>query len=181
MILGVVSIILAGALLTYNKIEEKQAGEEASEILALVQNDIKNSKPDYKMDKEMTVKRIDGHNYIGYITIPKINRELPIRAEWNFDTLRAAPQRFYGSINTDDLVLASHSYIYHFGPISKLQVGDDVYFTDMDSKVYSYKVSNVETLRATDVDKMIDGKSDLTLFTCDYSGTKRVTVRCDRV
>lgn len=181
MTLGIVSIILSVMLLTYNKIEEKKAGEEANAILALVQDNIKNSKPEYKINKEMTVKKIDGHNYIGYVTIPRINRKLPIRAEWNFDTLRSAPQRYYGSINTDDLVLASHSYVYHFGPISKLQVGDDVYFTDMDSKVYSYKVSNIETLRATDVDKMIDGKSDLTLFTCDYSGTKRVTVRCDRI
>ena len=71
--------------------------------------------------------------------------------------------------------------MYYFGPISKLSVGDDVYFTDMDSNLFSYKVTNIEMLRATDVDKMIDGKSDLTLFTCDYTGTKRVTVRCDRV
>ena len=181
MVLGFVSILLAAVLLAHNKIEEKKAGEEAENILALVQEDIMNHKPGYNPKKEMTVKKIDGHNYIGYISIPKINRELPVRSEWNFDTLRAAPQRYYGSVYTDDLVLASHSYIYHFGPISRLSTGDDIYFTDMDANVYAYKVTNIETLKATDVDKMIDGKSDLTLFTCDYSGTKRVTVRCDRV
>ena len=180
-ILGIAAIISSGILLTHNKLEDKRAGETADKILAEVQDEIKNSELDYLMKEEMTVKKIDGHNYIGYISIPKINRKLPVRADWDFDSLREAPQRYYGSVNTDDLVLASHSYVYHFGPISKLEPNDDVFFTDMDGNLYKYKVSNVEILRATDVDKMIDGKSDLTLFTCDYSGTKRVTVRCDRV
>ena len=109
MVLGVVCIALSLSLLTYNKIEDKRAGETTYKILAEVQDEIKNSKPDYLMKKEMTVKTVDGHSYIGYISIPKINRELPVRADWDLATLREAPQRYYGSLYTNDLALVSHS------------------------------------------------------------------------
>ena len=38
----------------------------------------------------------------------------------------------------------------------------------------------MDTLAATAVEEMTDSGFDLTLFTCNYSGQARVTVRCNR-
>ena len=56
--------------------------------------------------------------------------------------------------------------------------GDTVIFTDMDGVVHSYKADSVELLMPTDVDKVKDSGSDLILYTCTYSRTKRIVVRC---
>ena len=59
--------------------------------------------------------------------------------------------------------------------------GDPVYFTDMDGVTTAYEVAEVDTLSATAVEEMTGSGFDLTLFTCNYSGQARVTVRCNRV
>jgi sortase A len=62
-----------------------------------------------------------------------------------------------------------------------MNVGDTVYFTDMDDKVYTYEVAETETLAPTAIEEMTTSGYDLTLFTCTYGGKSRVTVRCKRV
>lgn len=42
-------------------------------------------------------------------------------------------------------------------------------------------VAEVEILKPTDVEQMIAGDWQLTLFTCTVGGTSRVTVRCRQV
>lgn len=69
----------------------------------------------------------------------------------------------------------------HFGNIYTLNIGDELYFTDMDSVISSYQVAEVDILQPTDVEEMTSGDYDLTLFTCTYGGKSRVTVRCEQI
>lgn len=132
-------------------------------------------------DPEMTVVEIDGYGYVGYLSIPALGLELPVMAEWDYGRLKIAPCRYTGSTKTDDLVIAAHNYVRHFGALQTLQPGDAVWFTDMDGVVTAYEVAAVEVLQPTAVEEMTAGEYDLTLFTCTYGGRSRVTVRCDRV
>ena len=127
----------------------------------------------------MSVVEIDGYGYIGYISIPKLGLDLPVMADCDLTRLKTAPCRFSGSTFTDDLVIAAHNYTSHFGYIADLEAGDTLTFTDMDGIVTSYVVSSVETLDATDVEKMTSSGHPLTLFTCNMSGQARITVRCE--
>lgn len=130
---------------------------------------------------EMPTQTINGREYIGYLSIPSRELTLPIQSQWSYEGLRVAPGRFYGSTYTKDLVLAAHNYPQHFGHIGDLQPGDTVCFTDMDGHVTHYRVSALETLSPEDVDGMLSGEYDLTLFTCTLGGKSRVTVRCTEV
>ena len=127
---------------------------------------------------EMPTQSIDGWEYIGYLSIPSLELSLPIQSQWSYEGLRAAPGRFAGSTYTGNLVLAAHNYPQHFGRIGELQQGDPVSFTDMDGHVTHYRVSALETLAPEDVDGMLAGEWNLTLFTCTLGGQSRVTVRC---
>lgn len=129
---------------------------------------------------DMTKIKIDGNVYIGYLSIPALNLQLPVMSEWSYKNLRTAPCRYTGSMQTDDLVIAAHNYARHFGNLSKLSEGDEVYFTDANGILSIYNVVVVEILDPTDTVDMISGNYDLTLFTCTYGGKSRVTVRCDR-
>lgn len=128
---------------------------------------------------EMTEVEIDGYGYIGYLSIPKLELELPIMADWDYPRLRIAPCRYTGSVRGEDLVLMAHNYARHFGKLSKLVAGDSVVFTDMDGVVTSYEVVVTDLLDPYAVEEMTSGDFDLTLFTCTYGGQSRVTVYCD--
>lgn len=132
-------------------------------------------------DKKMTEVEINGHSYIGYLTIPCLELELPIMSDWSYPQLKISPCRYNGTLRGEDLVLMAHNYNSHFGRISQLQIDDQVLFTDMDGNVTEYKVVGMDILDPSAVDAMIAGDFDLTLFTCTYGGASRVTVYCDLV
>lgn len=126
----------------------------------------------------MPVTMLKGYPYIGYVSLPTIDRKLPVMSDWTYPRLRISPCRFSGSTETDDLVILAHNYNRHFGPISSLKQGDPVFFTDLNGIVSIYEVVETDTLNPTAVEEMTSGEWDLTLFTCTYGGKSRVAVRC---
>lgn len=132
-------------------------------------------------DKKMTEVEIDGYRYIGYVTIPALDLNLPIMSDWSYKQLNISPCRYYGSIRGEDLVLMAHNYTYHFGRISRLEVGDLVLFTDMDGGMTEYAVVGMDIVDPRSVDVVTAGEFDLVLFTCTYGGGSRVVVCCNRL
>lgn len=197
LILGTVFLLAAGGLVFYNQEESRSAMESSHEVLTVM-------KPQMEMPtdshdnreyveytdyvdafdqeaKEMTVKEIDGQEYIGYLSIPVLELELPVISEWDYDRLKIAPCRQYGSTKTDDLVIAAHNYASHFGRLAQLRTGDLLTFTDMDAETILYGVATVDVLEPTAVDTVKDSEFDLVLYTCTYGGENRVAVFCDRI
>ena len=136
------------------------------------------SAPDY-YSTEMTVETIDGYGFVGYLTIPSLGLQLPVLSQLDYGRLKLSPCRFYGSTKTKDLVIGAHNYTQHFGKISGMRVGDELHFTDMDGKTWSYRLIEMVTLGENDVEELTKGEFPLTLFTCTYSGERRVTLRFD--
>lgn len=182
MTVGVIFIAFSMGLLVYNNYESNQAHKSSESLMDslrmnIAENESENIIAD-PFDEEMTVREIDGYGYIGYLTIPSLNLDLPVMSEWDYGRLKISPCRYYGSTKSDNLVIAAHNYRFHFGYLGKLQVGDTVIFTDMDSQISRYEVRSVELLMPSDADKVKDSGDDLILYTCTYGGAKRITVRC---
>ncbi len=131
-------------------------------------------------DREMPVKEIDGMSCIATIQIPELGLYLPVINEWTYPNLRVAPCRYSGSMYSDDLVICGHNYSRHFGGLRYLNPGAQVILTDAEDHVFYYTVSYVEVLNPSQVEEMVTGDWDLTLFTCTLDTTTRVTVRCVR-
>lgn len=132
-------------------------------------------------DMDMPTETIRGYDYIGVLTVPALELELPVLSQWSYAGLKVAPGRYTGSAYRDDMVICAHNYARHFGGLKNLSVGDEVTFVDVDGNVFSYTVSELETLPYNAVEEMATGDWDLTLFTCVLGGGSRVTVRCDRI
>ena len=178
MVLGTALILAALSLFLWNRWEDDRAGAAVEEILPKVAERMDPILPD-PYSTEMSVAEIDGYEYIGYLSIPSLDLELPVMSDWSYPQLRIAPCRYYGSTKTQDLVIAAHNYSRHFGNIKNLRPGTEVYFTDMDRVVTAYEVAEVDTLEPTAIEEMTDSGYALTLFTCTYGGKSRVTVRCE--
>lgn len=191
-ILGATLLLAALVLMCYNTWESRSAMEASGSVLAEIQRGEKHSEgtEDPYADhvdtfdesaKEMTVKEIDGYDYIGYLSVPVLELELPVMSEWDYDRLKIAPCRQYGSTKTDDLVVAAHNYASHFGNLPQLRAGDLLTFTDMDADVVLYGVEAVDVLDPTAVEVVKNSDFDLVLYTCTYGGGNRVAVFCNRV
>ena len=181
MITGTVLIGAALFLFVYNQWDAKRAEKEALWVVEQLKT-LEASSDSKKEETEMKVVTIDGHDYIGYLSIPSIELELPVMANWSYPGLKIAPGRYYGSTYTKDLVIAGHNYAKHFSPIKWLDVGTEVDFTDMNNQVWKYRVVSTETLQPAQVEQMITKSDtdewDLTMFTCNTGGKTRCTVRC---
>lgn len=195
--LGVLLMLGAVGLLLYNENEATMAETSAAEVMPELVSTIQNNKQILEQsgtlqvdvplefmkpsDKVMTEVEIDGYLYIGYLSIPDLNLELPIMSDWTYASLQKAPARYCGTVKGEDLVLMAHNYNMHFGRISELREGDLLYFVDMDGDTTAYEVVGRDVLAPTAVEEMTSGDYDLTLFTCTYGGQSRVTVYCDKV
>lgn len=192
MILGTVLVLAALSLFLWNEQEDKNAGEFAEEALSKViqrievevvpeaSSSIEESFPN-PYDPTMKAVEIDGYAYIGYLRIPAVDLELPIMSEWDYERLQIAPCRYSGSTKSNDLILCAHNFVRHFGPIRGLTPGDMIYFTDMDGIIWKYEVESVDIMSSAEMEDILAEDSDLILFTCDYGGVRRVTVRCKYV
>ena len=197
MILGTALLLAALFLVLHNLYADRQSGEQAEAVLSVLRAEI--PEPVAETDEpqpenifslyeentvpEMETKEIDGHLYIGYISIPELELELPVMAEWSEQNLKTAPCRYTGSLYTDDLIIAAHNYTTHFGKIRRLSVGSELIFTDVSGKQHCYTVCDTEQIPGTAVETMQAGGAgewDLTLFTCTLDGQNHVTVRAER-
>lgn len=195
--LGVVLILSALLLFLYNGFEDRRAGQQAESLMDDIQSAIaEETDPTTKpteividitesqetLSAEMPVVMIDGYEYIGYISVPDLELELPVMAEWDYSRLKIAPCRHFGSSRTDDLVIAAHNYKTHFGSLSKLKSGAEVIFTDMEGIENRYVLmKDPETLAPDAVDAVQNSGYDLVLYTCTPGGATRVVAFCDRV
>lgn len=201
-VLGALLLVSAALLALYNMRQDAEARDAAAAVMSqmveqLQENTAKEPTiPDDQVvpglelqipvdlltdaDKKMTEVKIDGYDYIGYLSIPVLELELPIMSSWSYRQLKISPCRYNGTLRGEDLVLMAHNYTHHFGTISQLNVGDTLSFTDMDGTVTHYRVAAMDILEPTAVDVVTSGEFDLTLFTCTYGGKSRVTVYCNK-
>lgn len=203
--LGSMLLISALILILFNIYEDRKSGKLSGEILSRLHEEI----PEYSGDigdisvptenlfdeykefetvpedetassVEDTGLELDGNYYIGIISIPDLNIELPILRDWSYPNLKIAPCRYIGSAETGEMVIAAHNYRSHFGNLSSLNSGSIIKFTNISGKTFTYEIVQFESVGKYDLDTMKDGMGeewDLTLFTCTLDGQRRVTVR----
>ena len=195
MLLGLVCLSGALGLFVYNYLEGERAAAASAAVMpkisAAIEANSQNQPQKPSQDGEqipvpaepgqpvMKTVEIDGHEYIGYLGIPKLGLELPVMAEWSMENLKIAPARYYGTTMEENLVLVAHNYRKHFGPIRRLKAGDEVFFVDMENNATIYQVVATDAVSPTAVEEVTAGAYDLALVTCTYGGNTRLVVYCD--
>lgn len=195
-ITGTALLLAALSLVFFNLYNDSQSGKTAQRLL----NDIKNEIPQSSQnsdnpiidnpddlfseyndaDDEEKLIEADGMYYLGIISIPSLQIELPVLSEWSYPNLKLSPCRYKGTVKGGDLIIAAHNYRTHFGRIQELVSGDIIIFTDANGVAHEYETVQTESINGKDIEAMEFGAADnwdLTLFTCTLSGQSRVTVR----
>lgn len=184
MMAGLLFVLAALLLTVYNIYSEQKAGNMSAQVLSVL--DMENvtadteNVADYIVNPQMSMpkKTVDGKDYVGTVSFPVINITLPVMAQWSSENSKIAPCVYEGTPYKNNMIIAGHNYKTHFGPINNLNPGDSVVFKDMDGNIFNYEVIYTEIIDGSDEEGMKTGDWDMTLFTCTYSGSSRITVRC---
>lgn len=183
--IGIFLILAAFILVLYNFYREYNAKKKVEKYLPKLEKIIKDhSGGNNNADNEKSSKtmNIDGMNFLGILSVPSKNLELPILADYSYELLDTAPCRYSGSYDSDDLVIGGHNYRSHFSKLKSIKNGEEIFFTSFDGTVYKYSVLRVEILEPTQIEDLINKQNtddwDLTLFTCTSSGAARCVIRC---
>jgi len=207
---GILALISAAALWLYNDLEDRRAANYSNAMAKDLIEIINNGNPadlgfhgshrsesaeatlsflnyDFDDTEDSDEPRapayifIDDTAYIGVLSIPSLSLSLPINNTWSYPALRNTPCRFSGFVEDNNIVLAAHNYTRHFGGISSLEYGDAVIFTDVTGAEIHYYVVAHEVVQPSHTALVMYSQYDLTLFTCNFDGTARVVLRCNRV
>ena len=191
--LGVVLFLGALGLTGYNLWDERRAEKAVESVAEELDTLIPEPgtsvppagdfTPDYILapNIEMPTVLVDGREYVGYLNIPVLDLSLPVISHWSYDDLRIGPCRYSGSIYLDNIVICAHNYVHQFGTLVNLRPGDLVQFVDADGNLFEYVVVELDEISPFDTQEMKSGEYALSLFTCNFSGRMRTTVRCDRL
>lgn len=164
-----------------NYIPEKEDKPESDTIFDLPGS---HSKPEKDTDTAEEVKvnkalELDSGVYIGILEIPELSLELPIAADCTLPTLKNSPGCYYGSPDSDSFVIGAHNYNSHFGNLHTLSTGTSVKFTDIEGNEYYYRITDITEVSPDEPEKVCETEHSLALFTCNYSGARRVVLFCD--
>lgn len=197
-VLGAALILLALSAIIINLWQEEMSGLNADHAMEqlweqmtvdpvpatpdtpalLPENGSTSDAPEFRPMPEI---QVDGISYVGYLSIPALNLELPVISESTEQNLEIAPCRFFGTVYQKDFVIGGHRYRRHFRKLSTLGYGERLSFTDVEGNVYIYEVAECEVLEPNQAEYLCSGDWDLSLFTCTPGGMTRVVLRCLRV
>ena len=197
---GVILILISVALYVFSQLDDRSVGKRSEKILDKVLNDqwemAEISEPNSffselfrpaealeNPEDEQYYEGADGpleFSVIGILEIPKLKKRLPVLDRSTYALLNISVCRYSGSVEDKPvhLVIAGHNLMSHFKEMSKLELGDEIFFTTRDGATFRYKMVRYEECHMSQRAAVDAGEDwDITLLTCKKERTMRRMVR----
>ena len=185
-IIGSITILIGGFFLSYNYIQSKKvmAFDYISNIFYEQNQEIIVSDGEPEVEEEEDLGEVT-NNYIGYLSIPKINLKKGFLDKRSPDNdveknILVVEGSSYPTKDKGNLILAGHSgtgWKAFFNDLYKLNKGDQAIVT-YKGKTYTYKITNIYTqpkVGKIAIYRNYD-KTTLTLITCTNHDSTTQTI-----
>lgn len=185
-IIGSITILIGGFFLSYNYIQSKKvmAFDYISNIFYEQNQEIIVSDGEQEVEEEEDLGEVT-NNYIGYLSIPKINLKKGFLDKRSPDNdveknILVVEGSSYPTKDKGNLILAGHSgtgWKAFFNDLYKLNKGDKAIVT-YKGKTYTYKITNIYTqpkVGKIAIYRNYD-KTTLTLITCTNHDSTTQTI-----
>ena len=185
-IIGSITLLIGGFFLSYNYIQSKKvmAFDYISNIFYNQNQEIIVSDGEQEVEEEEDLGEVT-NNYIGYLTIPKINLKKGFLDKRSPDNdveknILVVEGSSYPTKDKGNLILAGHSgtgWKAFFNDLYKLNKGDKAIVT-YKGKTYTYKITNIYTqpkVGTIAIYRNYD-KTTLTLITCTNHDSTTQTI-----
>ena len=103
MALWAVLILCALGLTAYNHWDDRRAQRQAARML----EELKAAEPAERGADTLT---LDGAEWLGWLSIPSLELELPVQAEWSYPALKTSPCRYAGTPEAGLVIAASFEF-----------------------------------------------------------------------
>ena len=174
--IGLLLIIAALGLTGYNLYQGWQAQKASDEFVAGMDLDLNGGRvAPWYLDREMPTKKIGNYEFIGLLSIPSANLLLPVINDWSYPALSVSPCRYVGNYFQNDMVVCAHNFQKHFAVLWNIDLGEDVYFMNVEGYLFHYKVSNRETIEPYSVLEMIVNKNNIDDYLDQMAGNSGST------
>ena len=181
-ILGALLILIGAGSMLFLRYDAQKNAQFARETAIQIESNLPGRRagiPGEFSDSEMAAMEINGVDYVGLVEVPSLGIKLPIADQWNSNSLRRFPCRYYGSVYSSDLILGGSNQAGQFDFCEKLQLDDIILVTDMTGAEFRYRVSRIDRSGTADAARLMDGDWSLTLFTADRYDGKYILIRCE--
>ena len=185
-IIGSITILIGGFFLSYNYIQSKKvmAFDYISNIFYEQNQEIIVSDGEQEVEEEEDLGEVT-NNYLGYLSIPKINLKKGFLDKRSPDNdveknILVVEGSSYPTKDKGNLILAGHSgtgWKAFFNDLYKLNKGDQAIVT-YKGKTYTYKITNIYTqpkVGKIAIYRNYD-KTTLTLITCTNHDSTTQTI-----
>ena len=126
---------------------------------------------------------VSKYQVLGKIIIDKISIEQPILDSVEDEALEEGVIKLYGDeLNKEgNFCIAGHNYEKVFKNLEELDTGDEIQIIDSKNKKTIYKITEISSVEPTDLSllKTEEGKTQITLITCENYSTKRLIVKAE--
>jgi len=206
-VVGALSLVAAGVILIYTRLDDYLAGMRAESLLQQILNngwkpmelsELSEQDPIYSstMRTAIALENPDEEpepadpdapiefSVLGVLEIPKLKKRLPVLDRSIYPLLNISVCRYTGRVEEKPirLVIAGHNIRSHFGEISTLEVGDEVLFKTQEGATFRYRMIYSEECHMNNGEAVVAGYEwDLTLLTCKKERTMRYLVRFKEV
>lgn len=125
-----------------------------------------------------------GYKVVGKLEMPTINIKYPILGDaTHAKAIEVSIIKIYGPNPNEpgNLVIAGHNYnnSLFFGKNKNLQIGEKIYITDLGGNRVEYTIYKKYYTPESDnsyITRNTDGKTEVTLYTCDATGKNRLII-----
>lgn len=129
-----------------------------------------------------------GYKVAAFLEIPKIKLETNVLAEYSKKGLDKCVSKFWGTDSNcvGNFCIAGHNYQKPnmFYNVHKLKEGDTLYLTDNENGKIQYKIYDIYKVKPQNtkcLSQQTNGKREITLITCNSSGSYRIIVKAREV
>ena len=179
-LLGILLILISAVLAItlylrtyFGSAESKETVKRMEELLPERSIGVPQAYP----DPNMPVLEIKDRDYVAMIEVPSFDVSLPVANDWDGD-LASSPDRFYGSVYDNTMVIGGADADGQFSFCDRIEVGAVITVTDMTGAQFRYRVTLVERSNTAEKEWLASSEYSLTLFCRDAYSMEYVAVRC---
>lgn len=183
MLAGILLIAAAVSLVLADQISQKKQAEtarETAQLLLALMPEVHGGVYAEDVSLEMPVMEIGGTDFAGVLEVPAYDALLPVKNNWEKNSVFRQPSRYAGSMYNGSLIIGGSMNAGQFDFVKWISAGELVTMTDMTGLRTSYLVFDVAQTKDVSDENLTGQDADLVLFARNPYGRDYRLVLCER-
>lgn len=131
------------------------------------------------------IKELEGYSVLGKVKIENLGIDTYILDSVEADALKLASGKLIGNeLNEEgNFCIIGHNYDDIFLKLLEIEKSEEIIIVDRDENETKYKVVDVKTIEPDELDVLldVDGKTQITLITCENTASTRLVVVAEMI